>query len=438
MHRTDLVAGAAHRIAVAGNERDVGEHDVERKIASLEQQARRDPAAALGPAGDGGWVEQALAERAGHIVEIGHARHLFEPELVVGGDHQIDRALDAGGGRFGRVEILRQEDHLEEGRDLVVAGLQPPPEFGFHGRIEIIAHQEAVELGRHELRCGGVVEDHVDHVHAVEIAAVPEHLFFGVVVLYRIDRERGALEVPAGEGTGGFADVVLAVVAHAHGEEFHDLAREILVRSALDVHPGIEESEHRRALRHADHQSAEVAQPLGLEQLELLQHLAVVAHLLFGGGEMAVPEQRHFFLQRAWRGQHAVRPPIGNPVGLEDARAQPVEELVDHRLHRPIAGRLYFHAQRLAGGTGEIGRGGPARREVIESGVEHARFVERLESRVGCTFEVDQSPDGFARGELRKRIDLLGRAAEAGTLQQVRGAGAIPVVGADGREVASP
>ena len=38
------------------------------------------------------------------------------------------------------------------------------------------------------------------------------------------------------------------------------------------------------------------AQALALEQLDLAQHLAVVAHLVLVGGEVAMPEQRHLLL----------------------------------------------------------------------------------------------------------------------------------------------
>ena len=100
------------------------------------------------------------------------------------------------------------------------------------------------------------------------------------------------------------------------------------------------------------------------EGLVLAQHLAHVAHLVLAGGEMAVPEQRHLLLERALGVEHAVRPPVRDAARLEHARAQPVEELVDHRLERPVAGRLDLDAERRAGLFRELGGRRPARRKV--------------------------------------------------------------------------
>ena len=63
---------------------------------------------------------------------------------------------------------------------------------------------------------------------------------------------------------------------------------------------------------------------------------------------MAVPEQRHFFLQRPRAGQHAIGPPIGDAVGFEHAGAQPVEEFVDDGLQAAVAVGLHFDAERFA------------------------------------------------------------------------------------------
>ena len=176
---------------------------------------------------------------------------------------------------------------------------------------------------------------------------------------------------------------VLAVVAHAHGEQLHDLAGEVLVRRALHVHPGIEEGEHRRVLRDRDHELAEVAGGVAAEGLVLAQHLAEVAHLVLAGGEMAVPEQRHLLLERALGVEHAIRPPVGDAARLEHARAQPVEELVDHRLQRPVAGRLDLDAERLAGRLRELGGRRPARRKVHETGIVDVGRLERRQVVVG-------------------------------------------------------
>jgi hypothetical protein len=129
-------------------------------------------------------------------------------------------------------------------------------------------------------------------------------------VLVAIDTKAQILEIPAGERARGLTDIFLGIVAHAHGEQLHNLASEVLVRRALHVHAGVEESQHGRILTHTDHQIAEISRGFGLKQIELPQHLAIVTHLLFIGGEMAMPEQRHLLFQGAISGQHAIGPPI--------------------------------------------------------------------------------------------------------------------------------
>ncbi len=242
-----------------------------------------------------------------------------------------------------------------------------------------------------------------------------------------VEEELGALEIPARERAGAFADVGLLIIADAHGEQFHDLAREVLVRRAFDVHAGVEIGQHGRVLRHADQQLAEIAEPLGLEQLQLLQHLAVIAHLVFAGGEVPMPEQRHLFFEWAVRRQHPVRPPVGDALRLELAGAQPVEEAVDHRLQAAVACRLHLDAQRLAFLLGELGRGGTARRERIETFIEHTRLVERRQMRIRDVLRLDQIADqrnGIARRQVQ---DALRRFAEPGAADQMRRARLVPV-----------
>jgi len=140
-------------------------------------------------------------------------------------------------------------------------------------------------------------------------------------VLVGVDFERKVVEVPTGERARALADVLLRVVADTHREQLHDLAREILVRRALDVVLRVEEIQHRGILRDRDRQIAQVAGRVPLEQLDLLAHLAVVAHLVFVRREMPVPQQRHLLLERMRRLQHPVRPPIAQAPGLEHRRA---------------------------------------------------------------------------------------------------------------------
>src|SRR5207245_2036255 len=142
----------------------------------------------------------------------------------------------------------------------------------------------------------------------------------------------------------------------------HDLAGEVLVGRALDVHAGVEKREHRGIPGDPDQEVAEVSGPVPVEEVELPEHLPVVAHLVFVHGEVAVPEERHLLFERPARPEHPVGPPVGGAVRLELARPEPVEELVGDGLEPPVAARLDPDAEGLARLLGELGRRGPARR----------------------------------------------------------------------------
>jgi hypothetical protein len=173
-------------------------------------------------------------------------------------------------------------------------------------------------------------------------------------------------------------------------------------------------------LGNGHHQVAEIAGPLVLEQLQLIEKLAIIANFGFVHGEVSVPEQRHLFAQRLRARDHAIRPPIGDAIGFERAGAQPIEKFVDHRLQPPAALGLHFDAERLAGLLGLIGNGGAAGRKRLEPGVVNARVIEgRQMARVGPRSEPGERPPG--RASFRERLDFVRSAAEAGAFQQMGG-----------------
>jgi hypothetical protein len=71
---------------------------------------------------------------------------------------------------------------------------------------------------------GGVIEDDVDDVVAVEVAGLAEELLDAVVVVVLAKMNSSPSCAQAGEGAGALADVVLGVVADAEGEQLHQLA----------------------------------------------------------------------------------------------------------------------------------------------------------------------------------------------------------------------
>lgn len=266
-------------------------------------------------------------------------------------------------------------------------------------------------------------------------------------MLVLIFLERQVLVIPPGKGARSFTNVALAVIGHtvaghAHGEQLHDFAGKVLIRCALYVHARIQKRQHRRVLRRADQQVSEIAGALDLEQIKLALHLAVVAHFFFVVGKVPMPKQRHLFLQRRGRGQHAVGPPVGQAIRVQATGAQPVKKLVHHRLHAAVACGIDLDAQSLARGLGLVCHSRAAGGEWLQAGVVNAGFIKRREMAVG----ICRGRAGHVHYRFDRRIrphrgvarNVIRRAAKAGALQQMGGAGGGPVLLADGREVIGP
>ena len=435
-HLAGAASGQEVRVAEA---HDVGEQVVEGDVAPLLDEGGGDPGPALRPPRDRRRVQQVLAQRGGGAVEVGHPGNVVGPEVLEQGDDVLDRPLDVGAVAGLAVEVARAEHRREQRPQLVVVVAENRPELALEIRRRVLPHEEAVDLGRDVLGRDRLLEDDAQHVDAVEVAGPPQERLGSVVVEGGVDHEIEVLEVPAGEGAGRLADVGLGVVAHPHGEQLHHLAGEVLVRGALHVHPGVEVVEHRGVLGHRDQEVAEVAGRVPLERVDLEQHLAVVADLALGRREVPVPEQGHLLFERPVGVEHALGPPVADAAGLEEGRAQPVEEAVGDRLGVAVdVVGLDPHPHALAVPQPELGGGGPAGREVQQPLVPEPRVLERREVAVGGVVVVDQRPHRLLGAQGGERGDLLGRAPEPGPAQQVRGAVGVPVGRGDGRQVPGP
>ena len=192
-------------------------------------------------------------------------------------------------------------------------------------------------------------------------------------------------------------------------------------------------------LRHRHQQLAEVARRVPLERVDLHEHLAVVAHLVLGGGEVSVPEERHLLLERPVGVEHPLGPPVADPAGLEPARAQPVEEPVGDRLSVPVdVVGLDPHPHALPVPHPQLGGGGAARRKIEQPLVPEPGVLERRQVVVGDLVVVDEGADRLLGGHLGELPDVLRGAAEARTAQQVLGAVEAPVRLGDRGQVPPP
>ena len=200
---------------------------------------------------------------------------------------------------------------------------------------------------------------------------------------------------PPGEGARGLLDVLLGVVALPEREEFHELARPVLVRVALDVDVVVEVVEHRWIAGDAAQQDLERTEGVLTQELHLLDQLPRDGHVLDRAHEVPVPEQRHPVAQRVAPRGHAVDPAIRVLVDeLEDVRREarevsaalqriraPAGWLADEAAEREV---VQLEGQRRLGGAVQqlvdesLLTQGDGRFDVLGGGSEPGAVVEML------------------------------------------------------------
>jgi hypothetical protein len=157
----------------------------------------------------------------------------------------------------------------------------------------------------------------------------------------------------------------------------------------------IEPYQHRGILRHLKQEIAKVAERILAEEFDLslwaAQHAGFVrehlgrlrsprvgGQLAVGGGEVVVPEQRHLFLQRTPRVDHAEQPALARVLDVDIRR----KEVFD----------------------GDLRMVGPS----------DARI-----NVVGSTLVVNEIRDGSGRRHVAKNLGIGGTDAESGAAKQV-------------------
>ena len=116
--------------------------------------------------------------------------------------------------------------------------------------------------------------------------------------------------------------MILAVLAHAQGEQLEKLASVVLVDGLLVAEAVVEEENHRRVFGNLNQQVAEAAHTVLAEHFQLVVVGGVALHLAVGGAEDAVPEQHHLLFELG----PGVDEPPGEVFGDAAGEVAPLDE----------------------------------------------------------------------------------------------------------------
>ena len=196
-------------------------------------------------------------------------------------------------------------------------------------------------------------------------------------MVFRVNHKLKPNRVPTRKGARCLTHIAFVVVAHSQRKQLHDFPGEIFIGGVFHIGARIKELQHRRILRNSREQNTKFPQALGLKKFDLLEHLAVITHLVFVGSKVPVPEECQLFPQRRSRQEHSLRPPISHSIGFQTTRTQPVKKLVHHRLNRPITSRFNINTKGRTRFFGKPRCRWPARREWIEARIKHTGVLKR-------------------------------------------------------------
>ncbi len=204
------------------------------------------------------------------------------------------------------------------------------------------AEEQVAEPPGQPLGSRRVFQEDAGHVRTAEPARLPQDCLVAIIVSRGGLAELAIGDGPAGQGSGGFLDVGLAVMADPQGEELHQLAGQVLVGVSLAVGRRVEPDQERRVADHRLQQLAERLAGQAAERLVLTPHGRRVADLEDAGGEVVVPHQGQPLAQGVGREDQAEEPPrleasrvARSDRGLAQDARDPLEHLGLGRSERP-------------------------------------------------------------------------------------------------------
>src|SRR5262249_11930058 len=109
--------------------------------------------------------------------------------------------------------------------------------------LGLVRHEEVIEMARQEFRGSRLLHNDVDDVFAIKASRMAQEGLLAVVMVFGLIRKTPVeaaqgqawefwADGPAGEGTRGLFDIVLAVVAHPHREQLQQLPAPVFIDGA--------------------------------------------------------------------------------------------------------------------------------------------------------------------------------------------------------------
>ena len=244
---------------------------------------------------------------------LGNARsRQITAENFAGLDDELDRTLDLRSHHPIRIKFCGRKNFAQHRLHLEIMSAHSLCHGIYKWRRRFVFDEKAAKFLGEELRTRRLFRQNIDDVVAVEVAAMTEKRFRPGVVL--IGSKPGTLceqiETVSGEGAGRFAHILLGIIADSDGEQFHQFACPIFVRMFAPALWQIEIDHHRGVPRHLFCEGGEVPERVTANDLVLQPHPIAVFYLVDAGGEVSMPEQRHFFEQRSSSRCQAGHPPL--------------------------------------------------------------------------------------------------------------------------------
>src|SRR5205823_5524797 len=190
------------------------------------QRVAVDPFIAAGPSANVRRRKKILSHpRDGEGERQRFARRDFE--LAQRSDHDLDRAFDERRAILTRPECVRLQELAQRNLQVVLRRAEVARNAFDDLTVRRRRYEFLPQLVDDEQGGLAALENEIENLVAVEVAALSEYRLFAIVVEPRPECERAArpIDTPAGEGARRFLDVAFAVMALPQCEELHHFAR---------------------------------------------------------------------------------------------------------------------------------------------------------------------------------------------------------------------